>query len=164
MKSFTEHLVLFCNTIKKRCRSQWPRGLRHEPSSPAQTLGSWVRIPLEAWISVCVYSVFVLSLRADPPSKESYRLCKRLRNWKSGQGPTNGCFMLVSCLAYPSTLKMEATFSSETSVAFQGTTQRYILEDTTLHDHCCENLSSYIHKLTCRVCYLGESPSYTFSL
>jgi hypothetical protein len=29
------------------------------------------------------------------------------------------CFMLVSCLAYSSTLKMEVTFSSETSVDFQ---------------------------------------------
>jgi hypothetical protein len=62
---------------------QWPRGLRHEPSSPGRTLGSWVRIPLEAWMSVCVYSVFVLffvlvaALRlTDPPSKESYRLCR----------------------------------------------------------------------------------------
>jgi hypothetical protein len=34
--------------------SQWPRGLRHELSSPARTLGSWVRILLEAWIYVCV--------------------------------------------------------------------------------------------------------------
>jgi hypothetical protein len=34
---------------------------RHEPSSPARTLGSWVRMPLEEWMSVCVYSVFVLS-------------------------------------------------------------------------------------------------------
>jgi hypothetical protein len=42
-------------------RSQWPRGLRHEMSSPAWTLGSWVRIPLEAWMFVYVYSVFVLS-------------------------------------------------------------------------------------------------------
>jgi hypothetical protein len=41
-------------------RSQWARGLRHELSSLARTLGSWVRIPLEAWMSVCVYSVFVL--------------------------------------------------------------------------------------------------------
>jgi hypothetical protein len=64
-------------------RSQWPRGLGHEPSSPARTLGSWVRISVEAWMSVCVYSVFVLfcvwiaALQlADPPSKESYGLYK----------------------------------------------------------------------------------------
>jgi hypothetical protein len=31
--------------------------LRHEMSLPAQTLGSWVRIPLEAWMSVSVSSV-----------------------------------------------------------------------------------------------------------
>jgi hypothetical protein len=42
------------------CRSQWPRGLRHEMPFPAQTLGSWVRIPLEAWIFVCFYSVCVV--------------------------------------------------------------------------------------------------------
>jgi hypothetical protein len=40
-------------------RSQWPRDLRHEPPSPATTKGSWVQIPLEAWMSVCVYCVFV---------------------------------------------------------------------------------------------------------
>jgi hypothetical protein len=79
-------------------RSQWPRRLRHELSSPVQTLGSLVRIPLEAWVSMCVNSVFVLSCvqvaalrRTDPPSKESYWLCKRSREWKSGQGPTKGC-------------------------------------------------------------------------
>jgi hypothetical protein len=40
------------------------------------------RIPFEAWMSLCVYSVFVLFCvyvgalrRADPPSKESCRLC-----------------------------------------------------------------------------------------
>jgi hypothetical protein len=32
-----------------------------EPSSLAWTLGSWVRIPLKAWIFVRVYSVFMLS-------------------------------------------------------------------------------------------------------
>jgi hypothetical protein len=43
-------------------------------------------------VCVCVYSVFVLScvqvtalILADPPSKETYRLCKRWRNWKSRQ-------------------------------------------------------------------------------
>jgi hypothetical protein len=72
---FLHYLLSF---ILRRRRSQWPRGLRHELSSPAQTLGSWVRIPLEAWMSVCIYTVFVLSCvqvaGADPPSKESYRL------------------------------------------------------------------------------------------
>jgi hypothetical protein len=34
--------------------------MRHELSSPARTLGSWVRIPLEARMSVCIYSVFAL--------------------------------------------------------------------------------------------------------
>jgi hypothetical protein len=69
-----------------------PRGLRHELSSPAQTLGSWVRIPLKAWMSVCVYSVFMLSCvqvaalrRAYPPSKESYRLCKNQETEKAAK-------------------------------------------------------------------------------
>jgi hypothetical protein len=35
-------------------RSQWPRGLRRELSSPARTLGSCVRIPLKKCMSVCV--------------------------------------------------------------------------------------------------------------
>jgi hypothetical protein len=38
---------------------------------------------------------------------------------------------------------MEATRSSETSVDFQMTTQRYIPEDRTLHNHRCEKLKSY---------------------
>jgi hypothetical protein len=45
---------------KASCQSQWPRGLRHELSSLARTLGLWIRISLEAWMSVRVYSVFVL--------------------------------------------------------------------------------------------------------
>jgi hypothetical protein len=68
---FTESVVLWWHFIQilsikpplileNECRSQWPRGLRHELTSPAQTLGSWVRIPLQAWMSVCVY-VLVLS-------------------------------------------------------------------------------------------------------
>jgi hypothetical protein len=71
-------------------RSQWPQGLRHELSSPPRTLGSCVRIPLEA--CMCVFILFVLSYvqraalrHADPPSKESYRLYKRSRNWKTAK-------------------------------------------------------------------------------
>jgi hypothetical protein len=30
------------------------------PSSAPPALGSWVIIPLEAWMSVCVYFMFVL--------------------------------------------------------------------------------------------------------
>jgi hypothetical protein len=41
-------------------------------------------------------------------------------------------FMLISCLAYSSTLKMEVTCSSEMSVEFQQTTGRYIPEDRNL--------------------------------
>jgi hypothetical protein len=51
--------TLYMHTILKG-PSQWARNLRHEPPSPAQTLRSWVRMPLEAWMFVCVYSVFVL--------------------------------------------------------------------------------------------------------
>jgi hypothetical protein len=60
-------------------------------------VGIVVWIPLKALMSVCLYSVlycsvYVAALRlADPQSKESYRLCIGLRNWKSGQGPTYGC-------------------------------------------------------------------------
>jgi hypothetical protein len=41
-------------------RAQSIPDLRRELSSLTRTLGLWVRIPLEAWISVCVYSAFVL--------------------------------------------------------------------------------------------------------
>jgi hypothetical protein len=46
-------------------------------------------------MSVCVYSVYPVlcvgsaSRRADTPSNESYRLCKRRS--RSGQGLTKGC-------------------------------------------------------------------------
>jgi hypothetical protein len=51
---------------------------------------------------VCVYCVFLLScvlvdaLRwTDPPSKQSYWLRIGARNWKSGQGPTKGCRVII---------------------------------------------------------------------
>jgi hypothetical protein len=39
---------------------------------------------------------------------------------------------------------MEARCSSKTLIDFQQTTQNYIPENWILHDHCCENLKSYI--------------------
>jgi hypothetical protein len=47
-------LIIKHHTMKK-CRPQRPRGLRHEINSPVRTLGSWVWIPIGAWISVCVF-------------------------------------------------------------------------------------------------------------
>jgi hypothetical protein len=55
-----ERRLYYIITIISSGRSQRPCGLRHEPSSPARTQGSWVGIPLEAWMSVCVYFVFML--------------------------------------------------------------------------------------------------------
>jgi hypothetical protein len=52
----------------------------------------------------------------------------------------NRLFTLVSSLPYSSTQKMEAICSSDTSVGFQRTTQRYIPKDRILHDYRCENL------------------------
>jgi hypothetical protein len=86
---------------------------------------------------VCVYSVFVLfcvqvaALRqADPQSKESYRLCIGLRNWKIGQGP-KGCRAI------------EKYISLKINVDYQRTTRRYIPEHRTLRNHRCENLKPY---------------------
>jgi hypothetical protein len=42
-------------------------------------------------------------------------------------------FLLVSCLPYCSTLKMEAIYPFETSIDLYRTTQCYIPEDSTLH-------------------------------
>jgi hypothetical protein len=43
--------------------SQWPRVLRHEMSPAAQTLGPLVRTPLEAGMSVPLFSVSVFLRR-----------------------------------------------------------------------------------------------------
>jgi hypothetical protein len=37
--------------------------------------------------------------------------------------------VLIYCLVHPSTLQVETTYSSETSVDFQRATRRYILEE-----------------------------------
>jgi hypothetical protein len=70
------------------CGPQSPRGLRHEVSLPAEALDSWVRTRLQT----CMSCVYVEAWRwAVPPSKEPYRLCIGLRNWKRRQGSTMGC-------------------------------------------------------------------------
>jgi hypothetical protein len=53
--------ILFIISYFTIGQSQRPRGLVHEMTSPSQTVGSWVRVTLVAWMSVRVSSVFVLS-------------------------------------------------------------------------------------------------------
>jgi hypothetical protein len=66
----------------------------------------------------------------------------RSRNLKSNKDTF--VTVLVSYLAYASTLKMEAICSFEISVDTQRNTRCYIPEDGTLRNHLCENLKSYI--------------------
>jgi hypothetical protein len=50
----------YCILLMTAGRLQWQRGLSHELSSPAPKLGSWLRIPLKAWMSeLCVFILYV---------------------------------------------------------------------------------------------------------
>jgi hypothetical protein len=68
--------------------------------------------------------------------RKSTRCCQRAGNeefyllWHNVDLPP--AFMLVSCLAYSSTLKIEAIYSSEISADFRRATSHYIPEDKTL--------------------------------
>jgi hypothetical protein len=49
--TFPVHLIIIISSSYVcKGRPQWPRSLRHELCSPAQTLGSWVWIPFEAYM------------------------------------------------------------------------------------------------------------------
>jgi hypothetical protein len=61
----------------------------------------------------------------------------------SHETSSHDCSMRVYCLADSSTLKLGVTCSSETSVDFQQTTQCYMPEDITLHNHHCKNRCFY---------------------
>jgi hypothetical protein len=71
------HASDFSSSNNEMCRSQWPRGLR-SGSSAACLLGSWVRIPPGAWMSVscecCVMSGRGICDELVPRPEESYRL------------------------------------------------------------------------------------------
>jgi hypothetical protein len=105
-KPIPSTIIFICAKLAPS-RSQQSRGLRHELSSLAWMLGSWVRIPLKVWMSVWVHSLFMLfcveveALRwSDPLSKESYRFCIGPRNWKIGQGPTKGCRAIIIIIQF----------------------------------------------------------------
>jgi hypothetical protein len=69
--------MYFCIFLTLLCsRSQCPRGLRRRPTA-ARLLRSWIRIPLEAWMSVCeccVLSGRGLCDELTTRPEESYRL------------------------------------------------------------------------------------------
>jgi hypothetical protein len=56
------------------------------------------------------------------------------------EADSSACYLL---LLVSLTLKMEEACPYNTAVDYQRTTQRYIPEDRTLHNHRCENLKSY---------------------
>jgi hypothetical protein len=70
----------------------------------------------------------------------------------------DACFMLVSCLAYSSTLKMEAICSSKTYVVLQMSTWRYIPEGRKLfycnqvslcYRHVCITVCEFVRLFVC---------------
>lgn len=54
------------------------------------------------------------------------------------------CFILLFCMAYSSTLQMEAICSSETSSCFRRTARRHIPEYNSSHAHRCVKLKCII--------------------
>jgi hypothetical protein len=77
----------------------------------------------------------VFRRKRSPPSSGSKNKPSNKPAWKQAASR-----VLVSFRTYSSTLKMEATCSSETSVDFQRSTPNYIRENITLHNHRFENL------------------------
>jgi hypothetical protein len=90
--------------------------------------------------SVFWYIATCSPMKVNRSFEGTYRLhlhCRRIsqaRNQREAGGKLN--FLIVPYLAYSSTLKMEATCSSETSTDFHRTTLRYIPEDRTLNNLC----------------------------
>jgi hypothetical protein len=70
---------------------------------------------------------------------------------ETSRAEVDTCFMLVSC------------FCSETSLDVQRTTQHYIPEGRTLHNHRYENLKSctYYHFIALQSHYLSKSMKYS---
>jgi hypothetical protein len=66
-------------------------------------------------------------------------------------------FMLVSCSAYSSTLKIEAICSSEASVDIQRITWRYIPQDSTLQK------KKYVEVTQCARCQMHNLRSFNLN-
>jgi hypothetical protein len=92
------------------------------------------------YTTIDIYSQLKINRRFGGPYRLQHQ-GPRIRN----QHESVCLFHAGSCLAYSSTMNMKATSSFETSVNFQRTTRHYIPEDRTLHNHRCENITSYIY-------------------
>jgi hypothetical protein len=107
--------------------------------TPAQK-NSLNHVGFEVLTAVVTKSSLFWDITPCSPLKDNRRFggtcLLHLQGWRISQARNHVClppaFTLVSCLAYSSTLKIEETWSSETSVDFQRTTWRYIREDGTL--------------------------------
>jgi hypothetical protein len=71
--------------------------------------------------------------------------------------------MVKSIYCIESTLKMVATYPSETSVENQWITSHYIVEDRYFHNHHCENLIFYT-EITCRFPLLLQVNTWNMTL
>jgi hypothetical protein len=88
-------------------------------------------------------------VRRDPNVLEEYiaSIFKIDELVEQGSSLLGVYLLLVSCLAYSLTLKIEATCSYEMSVDFGQHTRHYIPEDRTLHSHRCDcpRSNSYVY-------------------
>ena len=77
LRQVISSVILFMLALKETGRFQWPRAIRRR-STVALVLGLWVRIPPEAWMSVCcgccVFSGRGLYDELATRPEESYRL------------------------------------------------------------------------------------------
>jgi hypothetical protein len=82
---------LFSGYQTHSCRSEWPRGLRHELSPFAWTLGPWVRIPLKARC-LCLFCVCVRQRPCNGLIPRPRSPTDRLRNWSETKRFTDALF------------------------------------------------------------------------
>jgi hypothetical protein len=99
---------IFCfkkvTLFRNLSRLLWKRRPRYELSSSSQTLGSWVRFPLEArmwstFIPCCPVQVTALRL-ADPMFSGSCRLATRLRKCKTETKAYHGLYSVHRLLLF----------------------------------------------------------------
>jgi hypothetical protein len=102
----------------------------------------WLKITNNKVNSSIFWDVTSCSLVKVSRRFGEHRFILRVEEWAK-QAEVVACFMLVSCLTSSSTLRMEAIFSSVTSVDFHRNTRCYIPENGVLQNRRCEKLKSH---------------------